>query len=111
MRKVTFLNNVDSKLLNPTLLEKIKIVANYADLDLEITSGFRTPEKDKAVGGSGKGAHTRGMAVDILCTDSQTAFKLNQAVQLAGFLRYGYEKDHFHCDIDKSLAQRVFWRT
>ena len=32
-----------------------------------ITSGYRTPEYDKKVGGSGKGYHTTGQAADINC--------------------------------------------
>ena len=54
---------VDSALVN--LLELI-----YSALDcskIVVSSGYRCPEHDKAVGGSGSGRHTLGMAADICC--------------------------------------------
>lgn len=36
-----------------------------------VTSGYRTPEKDKEVGGNGKGYHTLGRAADIVCYDKK----------------------------------------
>ena len=32
-----------------------------------ITSGYRCPEYDKIIGGTGKGQHTMGTAVDVIC--------------------------------------------
>lgn len=46
--------------------------ALYAKLNCSsiiITSGYRTPAHDLAVGGDGKGQHTLGKAADIICYD------------------------------------------
>lgn len=46
--------------------------ALYTKLDCSsiiITSGYRTPAHDLAVGGDGKGQHTLGRAADIICYD------------------------------------------
>lgn len=110
IQNIKFLNGVDVTLLDRKLIQKLVLVQSYSGLILEITSGFRTPQKDKAVGGSGSGSHTRGLAVDILCTDSKQAFTLLNAIIQAGFVRFGYEAQHFHVDIDTSLSQNVFWR-
>lgn len=54
---------IESKVID--ILEKL-----YKDLNcskIVITSGYRTASHDKAVGGSGKGAHTQGKAADFIC--------------------------------------------
>ncbi len=107
---VEFLNDVDPALLSEKILQKLQLVQLYSELNLKVTSGFRSAEKDRAVGGTGHGSHTRGMAVDILCTNGTNAFKILNACIKAGLTRFGYEPQHFHIDCDASLAQSVFWR-
>ena len=62
--------------------EKVKIhnkliiilEALFKELDCSkiiVTSGYRTKEKDIAVGGSGTGYHTLGRAADVICYDKQ----------------------------------------
>lgn len=45
------------------ILELLKEKAK--EYGLTLTSGYRSPEKDKEVGGSGSGPHTRGEAFDF----------------------------------------------
>lgn len=52
---------IDSDLID--ILEKI--YAHFGCDRAIISSGYRTPECDIAVGGSGSGFHTRGMAADV----------------------------------------------
>lgn len=40
-------------------------IERAAELGLTITSGYRSPAKDKAVGGTGRGYHTLGQALDV----------------------------------------------
>lgn len=52
----------------------IILEALYKKLDCSkiiVNSGYRTPEHDKAVGGSGTGQHTLGRAADIVCYDKK----------------------------------------
>ncbi len=105
-----FLNGVDSTLLSPNLLAKLKQAQLYSGTQLSITSGFRTPSQSVAVGGKINDAHTRGMAADIYCPTSQLAFQIAPALFLAGFKRIGYGVNHLHADIDSTLPQMVFWR-
>lgn len=35
--------------------------------NIHISSGFRCPAHDKAVGGKGNGKHTKGLAADVVC--------------------------------------------
>jgi LysM repeat protein len=46
-------------------------VSKAQELGLRITSTTRTPHEDKAVGGTGSGDHTRGLALDVAGTYAQ----------------------------------------
>lgn len=56
--------------LNPKLvtnLEKLYRVLGCSKV--VVTSGYRCPDHDNAVGGNGTGQHTKGNAADIICYD------------------------------------------
>lgn len=54
--------------INPNLVTKLEKLYRVLDCSrIVITSGYRCPEHDKAVGGNGTGQHTKGNAVDIIC--------------------------------------------
>lgn len=69
-----------------------------------ITSGLRTIEQNKVVGGTPNSAHLRGLAADIACTDP-----LKRTTMLRGILGCGrpvfleIAKAHLHVDIDASI--------
>ena len=55
-------------LISSELIEKLE--ALYATLNCSkiiVTSGYRCPEHDKAVGGTSSGQHTKGTAADVCC--------------------------------------------
>lgn len=56
---------VDDRLI--VLLEALRSKLNCRAIT--VNSGYRTPSHDRAVGGSGRGQHTKGLAADIVCTD------------------------------------------
>lgn len=101
---------IDVSFLNIQLEQKLDAVQSICASQIIITDAFRTKEQEIKMGGTGNGAHTRGLAVDIRCKDDQTRFNILQALILYGFKRIGIEADHIHADIDKSLANNVLWR-
>ena len=55
-------------LISSELIEKLE--ALYATLNCSkiiVTSGYRCPDHDKAVGGTSSGQHTKGTAADVCC--------------------------------------------
>lgn len=50
-------------------LEKLRNVLQCKSI--HVSSGFRCPEHDVAVGGKGTGKHTQGLAADIICYNSE----------------------------------------
>lgn len=58
-------DGTDTVLVDETLMEMIeKLFTKLQCKKYIISSGYRTPTHDKAVGGNGKGQHTLGKAVD-----------------------------------------------
>ena len=50
-------------------LEKLRDVLQCKSI--HVSSGFRCPEHDVAVGGNGTGKHTQGLAADVICYNSE----------------------------------------
>ena len=60
----------DTVLIDDTLIDRVeKLFTALNCSKYVISSGYRTPEHDKAVGGNGKGQHTKGKAVDACFYD------------------------------------------
>jgi hypothetical protein len=100
---------VDKDFLNIQLTQKLEAVQSICESQIIITDGFRTREQEIKMGGTGTGAHTRGLAVDIRCRCSRDRFYILRALILYGFNRIGDEVDHIHADIDKTLDQDVLF--
>lgn len=68
-----------------------------------VTSGFRTPEHNKEVGGVPNSFHTKGQALDIAKTAGITLTKIVQAFEKAGvhLIEQLDEGDHFHIAFGK----------
>lgn len=58
--------------VNTELVEGLEALFDRLDCGkIIINSGYRCPQHDKRVGGSGDGTHTRGIAADIVCYDKK----------------------------------------
>lgn len=65
------------------LVSILDILRNQVGKPVHITSGYRTPTRNKAVGGAKYSYHTRGMAADIRVngmTPKEVANKLNKII-------------------------------
>lgn len=74
---------------------------------LVVTSGYRCPEHDKAIGGSGN--HTTGFAVDLSVTDSNLRYLVVKTALELGFTRIGVARAFIHLDRVFDKPQKVFW--
>lgn len=89
--------------LKPELVRMLDKARGIANTPFIITSGFRTPEHNKEVGGVENSSHIKGLAVDISVTT-----KTRQNI-LRGLLNCGipvFIEDcpkHIHVDIDSSI--------
>lgn len=72
-----------------------------------VSSGYRCPAHNKAVGGVADSAHTRGYAADIRCTDSHTRFAVLRALLEVGFRRIELAPTWIHVDCDPAKPRDV----
>ena len=96
--------NMDSTILS--MLDEARAIAG---IPFTITSGFRTKNWNKRVGGVENSSHLKGLAVDIKAIDSKQRYIILNALFNVGFNRIGIAKSFIHCDIDTSKPQNVIW--
>ena len=94
----------DKILIDTILVDKLESLrTKLGCTKMIINSGYRTPAHDKAVGGSGKGQHTKGKAADVVCynADGKISAKLVCcAAESLGFAGIGYmPANSIHLDV------------
>jgi uncharacterized protein YcbK (DUF882 family) len=97
------------QMMDKTLLEMLDEVRDKFDKPIHITSGFRTPAHNEAVGGVETSSHLKGLAVDISCTNSKDRFDLINCLLDVGFSRIGVGDTFIHADIDQDKTQGIIW--
>lgn len=106
--KYKYFTEEEVKGLKPELVQKLDEAREYAGVPFTITSGFRTPEENKRVGGEANSAHLRGFAADIRAVGSTNYKKIVDAGIKAGFERIGFMKGAIHFDCDPTLP-KGYW--
>jgi uncharacterized protein YcbK (DUF882 family) len=96
------------KNMKKEFLTKLDKARAIADVPFKITSGYRSKETNKRVGGVSTSSHLKGLAADISCKDSSTRQKIVNGLIQAGFTRIGIADTFIHCDTDKD-KQDAIW--
>lgn len=96
------------KNMKKEFLTKLDKARAIADVPFKITSGYRSKETNKRVGGVSTSSHLKGLAADISCKDSSTRQKIVNALIQVGFTRIGIADTFIHCDTDKD-KQDAIW--
>lgn len=92
------------------LMEKLDLLREKCGFPIVITSGLRTAEYNSTLEDSvSNSAHLKGLAVDLLCTDSTRRDKMIKVSYELGFTRRGIGKNYIHLDIDDTKPQNVTW--
>ena len=93
--------------MDSDLLMMLDAVRDRAGIPLVLSSAYRCPAHNRAVGGIEASAHARGHAVDIKCLNSHTRFLILQAALEAGFRRIELAPTWIHLDNDPAKPQDV----
>ena len=79
---------------------------NSDNLKFLITSGYRTPKHNEAVGGVNDSAHTKGLAADLFVGYySETQKQIILSFLRKYFTRIGVSEQFFHVDTDGTKPQ------
>jgi uncharacterized protein YcbK (DUF882 family) len=80
-----------------------------AGVVFKITSGYRCPTYNIAVGGKKESAHIKGLAADIATPNSYMRYQILGSLLTAGFDRIGIGSNFIHADTDDTKAAEVIW--
>lgn len=83
--------------MNHDFLLKLDMCRDLAGLPFKITSSYRTPDKNRLVGGAPGSMHLKGRAVDIVCT-AAVARAVVMKIALNLGLSVGVMKNGLHLD-------------
>lgn len=92
--------------MSPGLIDKLEELRSRVGKPLRITSGYRCPAHNAAVGGVAKSQHVQGTAADVLAAGIGVD-KLAEAAEAIGFGGIGrYERQGFvHVDVRAGRAR------
>ena len=96
------------KNMDTNFLTKLEEARELAGIPFKITSGYRTKEHNKEVGGVPNSSHLIGVAADIAVSSGSERYTILNALIKAGFRRIGVAKTFIHCDTDDSKQNSVW---
>lgn len=83
--------------MDPAFLKLLDECRHIAGVSFQLTSSYRSPEKNKAVGGAPNSMHVKGRAVDIRATNGPTRMKIVRSALSLG-LTVGIMENAIHLD-------------
>lgn len=96
------------KLMEKNFLEMIDNAREIAGIPFYINSGYRTPEHNRAIGGSENSSHMSFCASDVHCANGQDRLIMVHAFIKAGFRRIGIADTFIHIDTDRNKPQSIW---
>ena len=102
-----YFNEIENN-MNKDFLFVLDEAREFAGIPFVINSAYRSPEHPLSIKNPSS-SHIKGLAVDIKATDSNTRFKIVQALIEVGFNRIGIADTFIHVDLDLDKTQNVIW--
>jgi len=94
--------------MNESFLHHLDLAREAYGAPMRITSGYRSEEHNRKVGGAAKSSHLTGHAADISAPTGKDKAKILVALFDAGFRRFGIMRTAIHVDNDPSKPPAVW---
>tara|TARA_Y100001938_G_scaffold144146_1_gene218238 strand:- start:155 stop:508 length:354 start_codon:yes stop_codon:yes gene_type:complete len=95
--------------MNQDFLDLLDKARERAGVPFRITSGYRSQQHNKDVGGVKNSSHRYGLAADISCVNSARRFLIIEALLYVGFTRIGIADTFIHVDLDTNKQTNLIW--
>ena len=102
-----YFKNIEDN-MNADFLNKLDEAREYAGIPFVINSAYRSATHPLSIKNP-TSSHIKGLAVDISVKDSNTRFKVLDALIAVGFTRIGIANSFIHVDMDFDKSQNVIW--
>lgn len=115
-KKWNYFTDDETKNLDTEFVARLDMARHRAGVPFVITSGYRTPEQNFAVGGVSGSSHEKGLAVDLHCRNSNQLWHILDGLYSVGFNRVGIYfviennipyPTHVHVDSDLTKPKEV----
>lgn len=94
--------------MDASFLAQMDNARDFAGVPFSVTSGYRCPVHNKAVGSTSQN-HPSGKAADIAVADGPTRLKIVMGLIRAGFRRIGVAKTFIHADSMDDIESMWFY--
>lgn len=91
--------------LKPDFLFRIESFRRILGFSMPITSGARCPTYNKKVGGVKNSMHPKGLAIDVLCTDSYARYMIMKLALRFEFKGLGVGSNFLHIDDREGVSK------
>ena len=88
-------------------VKKLEYIRIWASDSVRVTSGYRTPEYNRKIGGASASYHTKGQAFDIVVSGKTTA-QVARFAQLIGFGGIEVNQDTNYTHVD-TRTKKYYW--
>jgi len=95
--------------MDDNFVERLDSLRWKINRPLILNSAYRCDKKNKEVGGVKGSAHTKGLAVDIRCSNSQERYQLLKWAYSLGFSGIGIADTFIHIDDKKGDPRPNSW--
>jgi uncharacterized protein YcbK (DUF882 family) len=90
--------------LHPQLVHRLQQLRDDLQTPITVTSGYRCPEHNRAVGGASKSQHLEGLAADVKAA-GYSPQEIADTAELYGFRGIGVYKTFTHLDMGERIAR------
>ena len=93
-------HDTNEVMIYPEVVEKLPALRDIIGVQIRVNSGYRAPERNKAVGGVLHSYHMFGKAVDITVFGVSPDILKQIALKVGfSFVKYYPDRNYFHLDI------------
>lgn len=86
-------------MMNRGLIFKLDLAREISGVPFTVSSGYRTENHNKKVGGTKTSKHRTGDGVDLIIQDSEHRYQILKALIEVRFNKIGIYKSHIHVEL------------